>query len=60
MVAGAQAVVCGGVGQGAVDTLAAHGVETLVLDGPHSIDDAVNGFLAGSLKLTGERVCLCQ
>jgi predicted Fe-Mo cluster-binding NifX family protein len=58
MVAGAQAVICGGVGQGAVDTLAAHGVETLVLEGPHSIDDAVNRFLAGSLKLGGERVCL--
>jgi predicted Fe-Mo cluster-binding NifX family protein len=60
MVDGAQAVMCGGVGQGAVDALAAHGVETLVLEGPHSIDEAVNGFLAGSLKLSGERVCLCH
>ena len=32
----------------------------LVLDGPHSIDEAVNRFLAESLSLTGERVCLCH
>jgi hypothetical protein len=31
-----------------------------VLDGAHSIDDAVNGFLAGSLTLTADRVCLCH
>jgi predicted Fe-Mo cluster-binding NifX family protein len=53
MVAGAQAVICGGVGQGAVEMLAAHGVETLVLEGPHSIDDAVNAFLSGALRLNG-------
>jgi predicted Fe-Mo cluster-binding NifX family protein len=51
MLAGAQAVMCGGIGEGASDMLAAHGIETLILDGPHSIDDAVNRFLAGSLCL---------
>ena len=60
MLSGAHAVMCGGIGQGAADVLAAHDIEPLVLDGPHSIDDAVNRFLAGSLKLTGERACLCQ
>jgi len=60
MVAGANAVMCGGIGQGAADVLAANGIEALVLDGPYSIDEAVNGFLAGSLKLTGERACLCH
>ena len=60
MVAGANAVMCGGIGQGAADMLAANGIEVLVLDGPYSIDEAVNGFLAGSLKLTGERACLCH
>jgi predicted Fe-Mo cluster-binding NifX family protein len=68
MLAGANAVMCGGIGQGAAsnsaltasDVLAAHGIEPLVLDGAHSIDDAVNGFLAGSLKLSGDRVCLCR
>src|SRR5271165_6453767 len=60
LLAGANAVICGGIGQGAVDSLAAHGIEPLVLDGPHSIDEAVNGFLAGSLSFTNERVCLCH
>jgi predicted Fe-Mo cluster-binding NifX family protein len=60
MLTGADAVICGGIGQGAVDALAAHGIESLVLGEPHSIDEAVNGFLAGNLSLTGERVCLCH
>ena len=60
MLAGANAVMCGGIGQGAADVLAAQGIEPLVLDGAHSIDDAVNRFLAGSLKLSGDRVCLCH
>jgi predicted Fe-Mo cluster-binding NifX family protein len=60
MLDGANAVICGGIGQGAFDSLAAHGIEALVLDGPHSIDEAVNRFLAESLSLTGERVCLCH
>jgi predicted Fe-Mo cluster-binding NifX family protein len=60
MVAGASAVMCCGVGQGAADVLVENGVEVLVLDGQHSIDEAVNGFLAGSLRLTSERACLCH
>jgi predicted Fe-Mo cluster-binding NifX family protein len=60
MLAGANAVMCGGIGQGAADMLVANGIEPLVLDGAHSIDDAVNGFLAGSLKLSADRICLCH
>jgi predicted Fe-Mo cluster-binding NifX family protein len=60
MLEGTNAVMCGGIGQGAADMLAAHGIEPLVLDGAHSIDDAVNGFLAGDLKLSADRVCLCH
>jgi len=60
MLTGANAVMCGGIGQGAADVLAAHGIEPLVLGAPHSINEAVNGFLAGSLSLTADRVCLCH
>ena len=60
MLAGAQAVICGGIGQGAADALVKNGIEPLVLGEPHSIDDAVNRFLAGNLSLTAERVCLCR
>ena|SRR5580698_1904598 len=59
LLSGANAVICGGIGEGAADLLATHGIEPLILDGPHSIDEAVNRFLAGSLSLTGEGACLC-
>jgi predicted Fe-Mo cluster-binding NifX family protein len=57
---GAQAVICGGIGQGAADSLAAVGIEPIVIPGQGSIDDAVNGYLAGTLTVTDERVCLCH
>jgi predicted Fe-Mo cluster-binding NifX family protein len=60
MLAGSHAVMCGGIGQSAADVLTAHGIEPLVLGGPHSINEAVNEFLAGRLSLTAERACLCQ
>jgi predicted Fe-Mo cluster-binding NifX family protein len=60
MLSGASAVICGGIGQGAADALTAHGIEPLVIGERQSIDEAVNRFLAGSLSLSGERVCLCH
>jgi predicted Fe-Mo cluster-binding NifX family protein len=59
LAAGCSAVICGGVGQGAVNALMANGVQTIVLAGKMSIEDAAAGFLAGTLATTGERVCLC-
>jgi predicted Fe-Mo cluster-binding NifX family protein len=59
LMAGCHAVICGGIGQGAVNALAAHGIEPIVLAAPMSIEKAVEGYLAGSLATTGERVCLC-
>ncbi len=59
MLSGANAVICGGIGEGAADILAASGIESLVIEGPHSIDQAVNQFLSGELALSSERVCLC-
>ena len=56
---GCAAVICGGVGQGAVDALAKTGVEVLVLAAPMAVEDAVQGYLAGTLATTTERVCLC-
>lgn len=59
LLAGCRAVICGGIGQGAVDALSGHGIESIVLAAPMSIDDAAAGYLAGSLVTTAERVCLC-
>ncbi len=57
---GCQAVICGGIGQGAVDSLVAHGIEPLVLAAPSGIREALNRYLAGALVTTSERVCLCH
>ena len=59
LAAGCRAVICGGVGQGAVNSLQRAGVEVLVLATRMSVEDAVRGYLANSLPTTDERVCLC-
>jgi|SRR6185369_6229889 len=56
---GCSAVLCGGVGQGAVNALAAHGIECLVLAASMSIEAALESFAAGTLVTTDARVCLC-
>ena len=56
---GCAAVICGGVGQGAVVSLGRAGVEVVVLAAPMSVDDAIQGYIARSLVTTSERVCLC-
>jgi predicted Fe-Mo cluster-binding NifX family protein len=48
MLAGARAVMCGGMSDAQADLLATEGIDTMIVEGPHSIDEAVNGFLAGS------------
>jgi len=50
--------ICGGIGQGAANALAANGTEPLVLAVPLSIDEAAAGYLAGMPFTTHERVCL--
>ncbi len=60
MLAGCDAVLCGGIGQGAADSLQAHGIAPVVLAGKHSIEEAVALYLTGRLETTNERVCLCQ
>ena len=56
---GCSVVICGGIGPGAVNSLAAAGVAAIVLAAPMSIEGAAAGYLAGTLVTTEERVCLC-
>jgi predicted Fe-Mo cluster-binding NifX family protein len=62
MLAGCDAVICGGIGQGAAVSLAAHGIRPLVA--PSSvgspIDDVVRAWIEGRLATSEERVCLCS
>lgn len=59
LAAGCRAVICGGVGQGAVNALAAHGIDCLVLAAPMIVEEAIAGYAAGTLITTDQRVCLC-
>ena len=61
MLDGCQAVICGGIGQGAAVSLAAHGIRTLVSPAAAGtpIDDALQAWLEGRLATSDERVCLC-
>jgi predicted Fe-Mo cluster-binding NifX family protein len=60
MLKGCQHVLCGGISESAENLLAAHGIESVVLAGQHSIDEAVALYLAGNLATKTERVCLCH
>ena len=59
MLEGCRAVICGGIGQGAYDSLVRNGIEPVVTPETITIEDAVAQYLAGTLKTTDERVCLC-
>ncbi len=59
MLEGCGTVICGGIGQGAFDSLKRAGIEPVVAAGPQSIEEALKHFLAGTLATTGERTCLC-
>ena len=57
---GCAAVLCGGIGQGAVDALVAHGIEPMVLSQKQTVAEAVQHYLEGKLATTAARVCLCH
>ena len=59
MLEGCDAVICGGIGQGAYDSLRAHGVKSVVAKSRHEIEEAAKLYLEGKLATTEERVCLC-
>jgi predicted Fe-Mo cluster-binding NifX family protein len=60
MLEGCNAVICGGIGEGAFNALRANGIESVVAAGQHSIDEAARQYLAGTLPVTTEFVCLCH
>src|SRR6266545_2165924 len=61
MLAGCDAVICGGIGQGAAVSLAAHGIESLVspTSAGKSVDEVLLAWREGRLVVSDERVCLC-
>ena len=60
MLEGCAAVICGGIGHGAYDSLQAAGIKSVVAAGEFTIDDAAARYLAGTLPESGERICLCH
>ena len=61
MLAGCDAVISGGIGEGAAVSLAAHGIRALVSPAAAGtpIDDALQAWIEGRLATSDERVCLC-
>ena len=59
MLEGCGAVLCGGIGQGAVNSLVAAGIQPLVLKQPQTVEGALADYLEGRLATTEERQCLC-
>jgi len=62
MLAGCDAVICGGIGQGAAVSLGAHGISVLVAPSwaGKPIDEALVAWKEGRLATSNERVCLCS
>lgn len=62
MLAGCDAVICGGIGEGAAVSLAKHGIRALVSPAAAGspIDDALQAWMEGRLATSDERVCLCS
>ena len=62
MLAGCDAVICGGIGEGAAVSLGAHGIRALVAPGAAGspIDEALQAWMEGRLATSDERVCLCS
>ena len=60
MLTGCDAVICGGIGEGAASALSAAGIEPLVVARPLTIEQALREWRAGTLATTAERVCLCS
>jgi predicted Fe-Mo cluster-binding NifX family protein len=62
MLSGCEAVICGGIGQGAVVSLAAHGITALVAPTAQGkpVEEALAAWIEGRLALSDERVCLCS
>ena len=61
MLRGCDAVICGGIGEGAAVSLGSHGVQAVVapMAVGLAIDDALRAWMDGRLATTAERVCLC-
>jgi predicted Fe-Mo cluster-binding NifX family protein len=54
-------VICGGIGEGAAVSLAAHGIRALVSPSATGtpIDEALQAWTEDRLATSGEFVCLC-
>jgi len=53
-------VLCGGMGTGAAQALAQHGIQPIVLPDPCSADEAVAQYLSGKLRPAQSGFCACK
>lgn len=60
LLAGCNVVLCGGISESMEALLITHGIESVVAAGKHSITEAVELYVAGSLPTTSNRSCICH
>jgi len=53
-------VLCGGMGAGASQALAAHGIKPVMLPGERSADDAVAAYINGNVPANEAGFCNCN
>jgi predicted Fe-Mo cluster-binding NifX family protein len=53
-------VLCGGMGAGASQSLAANGIKPVILPGALSADDAVAAYVSGKVPVLQSGFCNCQ
>jgi len=54
------AVLCGGMGAGAAQSMVANGIKPVILPGACSADDAVAAFISGKVPVAQSGFCNCQ
>lgn len=62
MLKGCDAVICGGIGEGAAVSLVANGIAAVVSPSASgtTIEDVLRAWIEGRLAMSDERVCLCS
>lgn len=62
ILSGCEAVICGGIGEGAALSLAANRIEAIVSPAAAGtpVDDALRAWTEGRLATSEERICLCS
>lgn len=60
LLSGCGVVLCGGMGNGAAQSMLANGIKPVILPGERSADDAVKAYISGNLPTAEPGFCSCK